>query len=422
MLLPAAFASAARSVVGGSTIEVQSAPWAVFIQNRGSSEYYDCSGSVIDALHVLTAAHCVFDSSGTLAQPSQLSVTAGVSDSVTPLSTDASQLRTVSSFTVHPGYSYSTTPGPDDIAVIALASPLDLSGSAVKAVALPAAASAYPAGAEVTLAGFGEESSGATPSGQLNSMSGSVDAPGSCGGDDGIDDDAVRFCAASPSSSTCEGDSGGGLVTTGSSPTLIGVLSAGAPGCPVGSDSVFTYLKAPEILDFVQGNQQPPTAPRELPSTFVHVTWYAPLEVGAAISCTSGGWSVTPTSTAYAFVDAANGQVLQQGSSGTFVPSTADVGDRIQCTALATNAGGTAAVITTATPAVKSAPARRRACPRRRRRPPRAPPRPHRRRPPRAAPAARRTPRRSRPRPTRSPHRHCRARATGRRCRSGTPT
>ncbi len=350
-------ASGADRVVGGNAIQVQSAPWAVFVQNQAASENDDCSGSIVDALHVVTAAHCVFDSAGALASPSQLSVTAGVSNVADPLPTDLEQQRSVGSFTVHPGYAYSTTPGPDDVAVLALASPLDLSGPAVRAVALPDPGGPFPAGAGGVEAGFGEEAPGVDPSGQLNSLTGTVDAQGSCGLGVGIADDAVRFCALSTNGSTCEGDSGSGLVTTGSTPTLVGVLSAGSPGCGVGSHSVYDDVSAPEILSFIQGNQQPPTAPRAGSATFVKIAWLPPLVVGTRLTCSTGAWSDQPTSYAYAFVDTGDDQVLQEGASPTFEPGPADVHDTIACTAFATNAGGTAAVTTMPTAAVGVRPA-----------------------------------------------------------------
>lgn len=347
---------AAERIVGGTPIQIQSAPWAVFVQNATSSAYFDCSGSVLDSLHVLTAAHCVYDDAGNLAQPSQLSVTAGVSNEATPLSTDLEQDRMVSSFTVHPGYSYNATdPGPDDVAVIALASPLDLSGPAVKAVALPSPAAPFPSGAAVIDAGFGEETSGEQPSGQLNSLAGTIDPQGLCGNGDTIDDNAVRFCASSPTSATCHGDSGSGLVTTGSSPTLVGVLSAGPPGCTAGSHSTYTYVAAPEIFDYIQGNQQPPAAPREDETTFVNLNWDRPLVVGTLLTCSAGDWVGAPVSVTYSFVNGA-GQVLQSGTRATYTLRASDLGATISCEGAATDAGGTDVVETTPTTPVKPAP------------------------------------------------------------------
>ncbi len=122
-------ASGASRVVGGTAIEVQQAPWTVFVQYQVGNIRYLCTGSIVDASHILTAAHCVFDDSGQFATPSQVTVRAGVSNFSSPLSTDLEQDRPVSLIRVHPGYVCSGNPAPDDVAVLALASPLDLSGT-----------------------------------------------------------------------------------------------------------------------------------------------------------------------------------------------------------------------------------------------------------------------------------------------------
>lgn len=351
-------ASGAERVVGGSPIQVQAAPWAVVVQDQTATTRYLCSGSIVDASHIVTAAHCVFDDSGTIAQPSQLTVEAGVSNFSAPLPTDLEQQRTVSSFRVGPGYVWSSQLVPDDVAVLALSSPLDLSGPAAQAVALPAPTAPFPAGALVGLAGFGDQTSGVFATGPLESMTATVDAQGSCGSTTNggvLADDAIRLCASSPSSATCNGDSGAGLVTTGANPTLVGVVSGGPPGCVLGSQTVYTYVGAPEILSFVQGDEQPPTAPSVDASTFVDLTWeQQPLVVGDTLSCSSGDWAGGQVSLSYSFVTG-SGQVLQTGARATYTLRPADVGATVSCRVAATNAGGTAVDQTAATPVIKPA-------------------------------------------------------------------
>ena len=149
-------ASSAVRVIGGTPIHVQAAPWAVVVATVfHSTTEQDCTGSVIDASHVLTAAHCLYDTCGVLAQPSSVYVLAGVSNFLSPISSDQEQDRSASSFRVHPGYVYSTVDMPDDVAVLTLSAPLDLSGGAVQAVALPAPNAPFPAGGAVSIAGFG---------------------------------------------------------------------------------------------------------------------------------------------------------------------------------------------------------------------------------------------------------------------------
>jgi hypothetical protein len=360
-LLGFALVSGARPstrVIGGSAIQVETAPWAVFVKQAAGSNTLQCSGSIVDSLHVLTAAHCVSDLSGAQASIDSLSIRAGISNYSAPLGGDAEQDRAVSSLRVHPGYSWSKGVSDDDVAVLALSAPLDLGGAAVKPVALPRPGAAFPARAAVALAGFGRELSRSSPDGSLNWLTATTDDPGSCGfffNDVIPDDDAVALCAGTPTGSICTGDSGGGLVTTGGTPTLVGVVSAGRPGCDLGTSAVFTYVGAPEILRFIEGDDAPPVAPRRNSNTFVDISWHGPLSVGNTLTCASGNWDGQPA-LGYAFVSSQSGQVLQEGSRPTFAIATRDAGDTVYCRVLATNDGGTAVLRTEATAAIAGAP------------------------------------------------------------------
>lgn len=357
-VLAARLSSGAGAIIGGTAIQVQAAPWTVFVQQTSGSTRFLCTGSVVDASHILTAAHCLFDGNNNLAPPSAFLVRAGISNFTTPLPSDLEQDRPVSQYRVHPGYSSTGQPNPDDVAVLALATPLDLSGPAVKAVALPAPNSPFPSGATVSIAGFGKQTPTAASSGPLASLTGNVDPQGDCGGGPNsgfIEFNAIELCEASSSSAVCNGDSGGGLVTGETTPTLIGVVSAGAPGCDVGSHSLFTYTGAPEILAFIQGSDQPPTAPRE-GSSGVDLRWLGPTVVGNTLDCEPGDWPGSNATYAFSFVDTTSGRVLQHGEAAKFTIPEADKGATISCEVAATNAGGTSLDETTATAAVKSPP------------------------------------------------------------------
>ncbi len=349
-------ASAAARVTGGSPIQIQTAPWTVYVQDQAPAGRFLCTGTIVDASHILTAAHCVFDEAGRMALPSALSVRAGVSNFSAPLPTDLEQDRSVTSFRVHPGYAWTTRLATDDVAVLALASPLDLSGPGAQAVALPSTSAPFPDGTAVGLAGFGRQSPTANASGPLSWMTATVDPHGSCGGPDlgVIYADAVILCAASPASAACNGDSGSGLVTTDTH-ILVGVVSAGPSGCGAGSHTLYTYLGAPETLRFVQGDDHPPTAPRETPATFVELRWNPPLVVGNTLSCSSGDWSGAAR-LSYAFSDSADGRPLQIGSSATYRLTSGDIGRKIFCEVRAANDGGLGLDETTATSGVKPAP------------------------------------------------------------------
>ena len=346
----------AMSVSGGTVIQVQASPWTVFVQQVAGSARFLCTGSIVDPSHILTAAHCLYDEAGTQAQPAQLSIKAGVSNFTTPLSTDLEQDRAVTSFRIHPGYVWSSKPTPDDVAVLALPVPLDVGGAAVQTVALPSSGMAYPTGAAVGLAGFGRQNPTISSSGPLDWMTATVDAQGACGSNGGlIDNNAILVCASSPSSAVCSGDSGSGLVTTAGSPVLIGVVSAGSSSCGSGTHGLFTYTGAPEILQFIQGVNTPPTAPRSNDSTALDIRWDPPLVVGNTLSCTTSGW-VGQAQFTYMFVSSATGDVLQSGPGAKYVIPASAVGDRVMCEVAASNSGGTALEETEATSAIKGAP------------------------------------------------------------------
>ena len=336
---------------------MQSAPWAVYIQQATATTRFSCTGSIVDASHVLTAAHCVFDEAGNMAQPSQLLVRAGISSFPTPLATDAEQDRTVTAVRIHPGYTWTGAPTPDDVAVLALSTPLDLSGPAVQAVALPTPGASYPAGTPVGLAGFGRQSPTGGTTGTLEWMTGTVDPQGSCGEPGGglIANNGIVICASSSTSAVCNGDSGSGLVTVDPQPTLIGVVSAGSAACQAGSHSLFTYTGAPEILQFVQGSDEPPTAPRETTSTFLNLKWQPPLVVGNSLTCSTGEWTGEPQLT-YSFLAVTTGAVLQSGPQPTYLIAPGAVGEGIYCEVRAANAGGTTLAETRPTAAVGAAP------------------------------------------------------------------
>jgi len=355
-LVLAPLARPAARVIGGSALQVQSAPWSVFIrQSVAANRFLQCSGSIVDALHVVTAAHCVFDQIGNQASITSLTVRAGISNFTTPAAGDAEQDRSVSSLRVHPGWA---TGSGDDVAVLALSAPLDLSGPAVQAVALPKPGESFPPRTAVGLGGFGAQLASRSPNGSLVWYTGTTDEPDNCGGFSNEiipDDDAVAICASSPSESVCNGDSGAGLVTTGGTPTLVGIASSTRPGCDLGSSGVFTSVVAPEILLFIQGDDTPPVAPRTTASTTLQESWHGPLAVGNTLTCNSSGWTGAPT-LGYSFVDSRSETVLQQGPRPSYSLMPKDVGATIYCSVLATNDGGTAALRTSETRPIQPAP------------------------------------------------------------------
>jgi uncharacterized repeat protein (TIGR01451 family) len=371
------------AIVGGTAIPITQAPWQVYLQARsGGGQTYSCGGSILDARRILTAGHCLYDSATLTAfAAGDLTVVAGISNLRTP--TADTQVASVASLRIHPGYSYTAVNrgvAPDDVAVLELSAPLDLSGPAARAISLTAAG-AYPAlGTAAGITGYGRQAFGQEPDGQLYAVGTTIGDPLVCG----RDANAVVLCISSQVGSACEGDSGG--------PLTIGAVQAGVASfvqetppmgaCGVGSVNGYTNLAAPEILEWVNGNPAPPIAPRGGSDVSARGTFQA----GSSMTCSAGTWSGAPTFV-YTFVDTRNGQVLQSGANATYAFTNADVGRTIACQADATNAGGTGITRTEASPAIAADPN------------PPGPPAPA----PRPTPTPTPTPRRPTPRPTPRP-------------------
>jgi hypothetical protein len=262
-------AAPASAATGGQKISVRAAPWAVHIQDAiGPDESYDCSGSIIDESHVLTAAHCLFDLSGVFTKPERLTVVAGVSDFRHPRATDARQERRVRSMRVYPGY-FSRDPQQwsdivHDLAVLELARPLDLSGPTAGAVVLASAGDAPATGSQVAFAGFGRiyPSGGDGP---LVRLLGHILARSDCTIVDGI------LCASSVHGRDCSGDSGSGLVTVDGEPRLVAVLSSGAADQACNEWAWYTDVETAAAQAFIFGHTgagipPPPPATRWVPS------------------------------------------------------------------------------------------------------------------------------------------------------------
>lgn len=198
-----------------------------------------CSGTLVDPIHVITAAHCIVSSTGVLRDPRTMLV----GWSATGL-TNAFIRTTVSAAIAHPDYSTETYV--NDIAVLTLTGPLPGAG-AMPLVTAEDAQDALAAGASVRSAGFGYTSSagGRTDRALVGDLTvipdrvcastratytiGSVTFSGL-----GIDT-TTAVCAIGVVSGTsliidtCQGDSGGPLYTGGAE-SLVGLTSVGV-GC-----------------------------------------------------------------------------------------------------------------------------------------------------------------------------------------------
>jgi Trypsin len=356
---------ARSAVVGGSQISIERAPWqvallgAIPVEIEGEKGFLTelCGGAIISETRVLTAAHCVFDpETGTQAPAEDFFVVAGSSnlDQAEPTEQDVA----VAGIHVHPYFNYNGGPGTsDDVAILRLNRSLNLAGMSVRAIGVAPADSMFSTGSRAEFSGFGEESVGSEPNGKLYSLGVSLQTSQDCGGEA----DALFLCASSQAGSACAGDSGGGLTSNGATPTLLGILSTveivSNERCHEGADAGFTNLAAPEIRDFIENETSPPPkAPRGGAGVNLSFSDGPKLFTGETMTCSPGSWSGLPAFT-YNFLNSTDGQVLQSGYSSTYLPTTADVGDKILCELQAANAGGTAVERTDAVGPVEALPA-----------------------------------------------------------------
>jgi secreted trypsin-like serine protease len=123
-------------IVGGESAASQTWGWAASLRYSSTNSHF-CGGSIISALHILTAAHCTIG----LGSPSAVTVYVGsIYISVT------AQVRSVALIHIHPSYNPNTYV--NDISILKLSTPIDLTQAGVDLVCLPTVSSAVLASGE----------------------------------------------------------------------------------------------------------------------------------------------------------------------------------------------------------------------------------------------------------------------------------
>jgi hypothetical protein len=319
------------SVLGGAPIAIETVPWQVFLA-IGSDQ--GCGGSVLDATHVLTAAHCVIPAGQTLPRPaSAFKVLAGFSDTTVAGPPAGAQVVNVASVRSHPLYEELTKA--DDVAVLTLATALDLASPKIEPIALAPVGGGPAPGAALGFSGYGTQIEGRIPDGKLYGAALTAVTDDQCRPNVAVNASAGVQCVAAGSQAACFGDSGGPLTSGG---VLVGVASyAPVGGCGRGP-SGFADVTAPEVRAFIDGAASIPVAPRQSDPALLYSV--NPPVQGSPMACAPGTWAHAPA-LAYTFVNDVTGQALQSGASATFLPRRAHLGATVACLVHASNAGGT---------------------------------------------------------------------------------
>lgn len=330
-------------------------PWQVALvplRDGGVGVPFDvfCGGTVRDATHVLTAAHCVADDNA-----SSMAVVAGVyarSDA------SAAQVRAVTEISTPPAFG--TEPG-HDVAILTLSplTPLTLGGTVAALPVVP------PDGADVgrtaVVSGWGNTDPGALGNTQPDTLlygSVTVHDPAACQAYGPAFVASRMLCAGRTNGAStvdaCQGDSGGPLARYDDDPSgpdgtqvpadfdaLIGVVSFGRGCGDPGFPGVYTRLAEPTINAFVT---QPAPPARLEPLTTPSITGIP--AAGQALGCTGATWTDPAPQTVVRWLSAktdAQGAITDVRVDGTGPALTVgdgDVGRILTCEVRATNAGG----------------------------------------------------------------------------------
>ena len=232
-------------IVGGSPIDIRSAPWQAALLIRTGSGTNLCGGTIIDSSWILTAAHCFKTSR-------QVSVAVGVSrlDEAIAVAEPARRVLT------HP--LFNPTNFTNDVALVELTTPVDLNGIDRVAVALPSfvgppwpiertparvsgwgTTAAYPPNSTNPATGLPQQ----LQSADIEILARQDDPV--CGGYGASFRTSEMICAGLVTGGvdSCQGDSGGPLVIRSRDRWVVaGVVSFGAGCATAGFPGVYTRV------------------------------------------------------------------------------------------------------------------------------------------------------------------------------------
>ncbi|XP_053641246.2 trypsin-7-like [Cherax quadricarinatus] len=257
-------------IVGGVEVSPHEFPWLVGLQFNNKT-IYTCGGSIINNLYILTAGHCLYDlETSQLRDPTCIRV--GIADHNQASHQDdvpgVTRLVNIQGYSIHPNYNlFNIT---DDIALVKLAQPLDLSSHReIRSVCLPPNDNQTYQGLTATAAGWGYVTENSTTQPDVLRQAGITILDPTC------QNKTVNFvtitqnmlCAGEVQGGVdaCLGDSGGPLtVTQGGRHIIVGITSFGE-GC-ARPNIPGVYTRVSKYLPWIMQNTQDATYCASLPN------------------------------------------------------------------------------------------------------------------------------------------------------------
>lgn len=315
-------------IVGGSDTTIQDFPWQVGIDSTTPYPGFFCGGVILDATHVLTAAHCARTSGpGSPVVPAaSYTIYLGTThiDTGDPTSTTASVTQVVPD----PSWDGSN----HDAAVLTLSAPIALDGTNRMAIGL--AQSSPPTGTALSVSGWGTTTENGSLPNVLQQTTVNVTDFNQCkqAYHDPAEADLISadvLCAAAPGRDSCQGDSGGPLVDF-SNKLLVGIVSSGIGCAQPAYPGIYTSVTGNERQFIVDNSGYASGLPAPQLTGASPALSGTPM-VGNVLHCSTGVWSGSPVFT-FSFLDqSAGGTVLTSGATADYSITSADVGRMIAC-------------------------------------------------------------------------------------------